>query len=87
MGTHQARPFHIDELARQGKRLPTIEQYGDLLNAMEVDDDHVACNPWGCFTDTSVDLLQPVQVSDRLFRFMPGPDVFATDLSWRDGVS
>jgi hypothetical protein len=74
MGAHQARPFHIDELVRQGQRLPTIEQYAGLLHAMAVDDDHVACNPYGCFTDTSVDLLQPVQVSDRQFRFMPGPE-------------
>jgi hypothetical protein len=39
MGTNQSIPFHIDELARQGKRFPAIEQYAGLLNAMSVDDD------------------------------------------------
>jgi len=39
MGTNQSIPFHFDELARQGKRFPAIEQYAGLLNAMAVDDD------------------------------------------------
>jgi len=67
-------PFVIDELVMQGKRLPNIEEYGELLLSMDSDDDYGWVNDYGCVTSPSLDLLMAVQTSPEHFRFMPGPE-------------
>lgn len=67
-------PFFINDLERQGVRLPSIEEFAASLVSMQVSEDGCWISEAGMITDTSVDLLLPVRTSDEHFRFMPGPE-------------
>lgn len=67
-------PFFIHELERQGKRLPSIDEFASSLTSMEVAEDACGRNQIGLITDINVDLLLAVRTSDQNFRFMPGPE-------------
>lgn len=67
-------PFFINDLERHGVRLPSIEEFAASLLSMQVSEDGCWISEAGMITDTSIDLLLPVQTSDKHFRFMPGPE-------------
>lgn len=67
-------PFFINDLERQGVRLPSIEEFAASLVSMQVAEDGCWISEAGMITDTSIDLLLPVRTSDEHFRFMPGPE-------------
>lgn len=69
-----AMPININELKERGLGIETVEQFAHSLVSMDVVEDNSRINDWGAVTDTGVDLLLPVKISDTHFRFMPGPE-------------
>lgn len=67
-------PFYINELKERGLDIETVDQFAHSLVSMDVVEDNSWINDWGAVTDTGVDLLLPVKISDTHFRFMPGPE-------------
>ncbi len=56
-----------------GKRLPTIAEYKELLLPVDVDVDHFEVNQNG-FISPDPDTYIPVQIDDKHFRLLPGPE-------------
>lgn len=67
-------PYINNELERQGKRIATLKEYAECLLPMKNEEDNPQVNQWGLITDSSQDLLTPLQTSEYGFRFMPASE-------------
>jgi FRG domain len=61
-------------LSKQGKRLPTLEEYARHLLPLDFETDNAIINQSGAVTDTNPDSVVVVQTSPHHFGFMPGPE-------------
>lgn len=61
-------------LREQGKRLPNLREYAQLLLPLENPDDASHVNQWGGFTDQAPGLVFAVESRPQYFRLVPGPE-------------
>ena len=61
-------------LIEQGKRLPSLMEYANLLMPMNFPDDESKINCYGAVSELGVDILMPVAISSGRYRFMPGSE-------------
>ena len=59
--------------SNEGKRLPTLDNYANLLLPMNISEDEIKINPLGAMTEDKDDYLV-VQIGNGKFRLMPGPE-------------